>query len=198
MLCYIIINKIDIKSMSFLKEEYLTKVIPKLYKEFCYTNKHEVPKIIKIQVSSGLGLNAQNKVFVQKAIEEIRIICGQQPILTKAKKNISNFKIRKGMPIGLVTTLRRKKMYAFLEKIIKLVLPRIRDFRGLNSKNFDKNGNYSFGIAEQLVFPEIDFDSVDQRRGFNITIVTTAKTIKEGFFLLKELGVPFYKIQYGN
>jgi large subunit ribosomal protein L5 len=181
--------------MSNLKKEYLETVIPKLLEEFQYTNKHQIPKIEKIQISSGLGLNAQNRTFLQKAIEEIRLITGQQPVLTKSKKSIAGFKIREGMPLGLVVTLRREKMYAFLEKFIKLVLPRIRDFRGLNPTNFDKEGNYNLGISDQLVFPEIDYDSVDQRRGFNITIVTTAKNESEGFFLLKELGVPFAKIE---
>jgi len=131
--------------------------------------------------------------FLQKAIEEIRLITGQQPILTNSKKSIAGFKLREGMPLGLTVTLRREKMYAFLEKFIKLVLPRIRDFRGLTTTNFDKHGNYNLGIAEQLVFPEIDYDNVDQRRGFNITIVTTAQNSKESLFLLKELGVPFKK-----
>lgn len=179
--------------MSNLKKEYLEIVIPKLLEEFSYQNKHQIPKIEKIQISAGLGLNAQNRTFLQSAINEIRAITGQQPVLTKAKNSIAGFKIREGMPLGLVVTLRRKKMYAFLEKFNKIVLPRIRDFRGLNPNNFDKDGNYNLGISEQLVFPEIDYDSVDQRRGFNITIVTTAKNSKEGFFLLKELGVPFAK-----
>lgn len=181
--------------MSNIKKEYLEIVIPKLLKEFKYENKHQIPKIQKIQISASLGLNAQNRTFLQKAIEEIRLITGQQPILTKAKKSIAGFKIREGMPLGLVVTLRREKMYAFLEKFIKLVLPRIRDFRGLNPNNFDKDGNYNLGISEQLVFPEIDYDSVDQRRGFNITVVTTATNPTEGFFLLKELGVPFAKME---
>jgi len=181
--------------MSNLKNHYVESVVPKLLEEFHYSNKHQIPKIEKIQISSGLGLNAQNRTFLQKAIEEIRLITGQQPVLTKSKKSIAGFKIREGMPLGLVVTLRREKMYAFLEKFIKLVLPRIRDFRGLNPTNFDKEGNYNLGISDQLVFPEIDYDSVDQRRGFNITIVTTAKNESEGFFLLKELGVPFAKIE---
>jgi|TARA_B110000977_G_scaffold201808_1_gene298841 large subunit ribosomal protein L5 len=179
--------------MSNLKQEYLGNVIPKLQNEFNYLNKHQIPKIEKIIISSSLGLNAQNRTFLQNAIEEIRLITGQQPILTKAKKSIAGFKVRQGMPLGLVVTLRREKMYAFLEKFTKIVLPRLRDFRGLNPKGFDKNGNYNLGIAEQLIFPEIDYDNVDQRRGFSITIVTTAKNAKEGFFLLKELGVPFAK-----
>jgi len=181
--------------MSNLKKEYLEIVIPKLLNEFQYKNKHEIPKIEKIVISSCLGLNAQNRTFLEKAIQEVRLISGQQPILTKAKKSIAGFKVREGMPLGLVVTLRREKMYAFLEKFTKLVLPRLRDFRGLNPQNFDKDGNYNLGITEQLIFPEINYDSVDQRRGFGITIVTSAKNAQEGFFLLKELGVPFAKIE---
>jgi len=178
-----------------LKEKYQKNVREKLNQKFSYQNNHQIPKIIKIQISSALGLNAQNKNFLQKAIEEIRSITGQHPIITKAKKSIAGFKIRQGMPLGLVVTLRREKMYAFLEKFVKLVLPRIRDFRGLDPNQFDENGNYNIGIAEQSVFPEIDDDSLDQtqKRGFNITIVTTATTKTEAFFLLKELGVPFSK-----
>ena len=179
--------------MSNLKTHYLDTVVPNLVNEFQYPNKHQIPKVEKIQISAGLGLNAQNRVFLQKATEEIRLITGQQPVLTKAKKSIAGFKVREGMPLGLTVTLLREKMYAFLEKFTKLVLPRIRDFRGLDSTNFDKDGNYNLGITDQLVFPEIDYDTVEQRRGFTITIVTTAKNAKEGFFLLKELGVPFSK-----
>lgn len=179
--------------MSNLKDHYLEKVIPNLRKEFEYKNEHQIPKLEKIQVSAGLGLNAQNRVFLQKAIEEIRLITGQHPVLTKSKKSVAGFKIREGMSLGLTVTLRREKMYAFLETFIKLVLPRIRDFRGLNPQNFDLHGNYNLGVTEQLVFPQIDYDSVDQRRGLNITIVTTAKNSVEGLFLLKELGVPFSK-----
>ena len=179
--------------MSNLKKEYNDNVIPKLKTEFDYSNVHQIPKITKIHVSCGLGLNAQNRTFLQKATEEIRAITGQHPVLTSAKNSIAGFKIREGMPLGLTVTLRREKMYAFLEKFIKIVLPRIRDFRGLNPNNFDKHGNYNLGISEQLIFPEIDYDNVEQRRGFNITIVTSAKTPEEGRFLLKELGFPFAK-----
>jgi len=179
--------------MKKLKEEYVENIIPNLVNQFKYKNTHEIPKVVKISVSCGLGLNAQNRTILAKAIEEIRLITGQQPVLTKAKKSIAGFKIREKMPLGLFVTLRRKKMYSFLEKVIKLVLPRIRDFRGLNPNNFDKQGNYNFGISEQLVFPEINYDQVDQRRGFNITIVTSAKTKKEAYFLLKECGFPFIK-----
>ena len=179
--------------MKNLKQEYLEDITPNLVNEFGYKNKHEIPKLVKISVSCGLGLNAQNRTFLQKATDEIRLITGQHPVLTKAKKSIAGFKIREGMPLGLTVTLRREKMYAFLEEFIKLVLPRIRDFRGLNPNNFDKYGNYNIGISEQLIFPEIDYDQVEQRRGFNITIVTTAKTQKEGYYLLKECGIPFAK-----
>ena len=180
--------------MNNLKEHYKKIVVPKLLENFQYKNIHEIPKIEKITINAGLGLNASNRVFLQKATEEIRVITGQQPILTNAKKSIAGFKVRQDMPLGLTVTLRREKMYAFLERFIKLTLPRIRDFRGLSPNTFDKYGNYNLGISEQLVFPEIDFDTVDQRRGFNITIVTTAKNQQEGFYLLKEIGVPFAKI----
>ena len=180
--------------MNNLKEHYTKIVVPKLLENFQYKNIHEIPKIEKITINAGLGLNASNRVFLQKATEEIRVITGQQPILTNAKKSIAGFKVRQDMPLGLTVTLRREKMYAFLERFIKLTLPRIRDFRGLSPNTFDKYGNYNVGISEQLVFPEIDFDTVDQRRGFNITIVTTAKNQQEGFYLLKEIGVPFAKV----
>jgi large subunit ribosomal protein L5 len=178
---------------SNLKNDYLNVVIPKLQEEFQYKNKHQLPKLVKITINSGLGQNGQNRVYLQKATEEIRAISGQQPILTLAKKSVAGFKVREGMPLGLTVTLRREKMYAFLEKFIKVVLPRIRDFRGLDPNNFDKHGNYNLGITEQLIFPEIDYDNVEQRRGFNITIVTSAKTANEGKFLLQELGFPFKK-----
>ncbi len=179
--------------MANLKNEYIEKVAPKLQKEFLYDNKHKIPKLVKIQISAALGLRAQNKTYLEKAKDEIRSISGQQPILTKARKSIAGFKVRQGMPIGLTVTLRREKMYAFFEKFCKLVLPRIRDFRGLNENHFDDYGNYNVGISDQLVFPEIDYDKVDQKRGFTITIVTTAKNKKEGKFLLAELGLPFSK-----
>ena len=179
--------------MNNLKEHYIKNVVPKLLENFQYKNIHQIPKIEKITINAGLGLNASNRVFLQKATEEIRVITGQQPILTSAKQSIAGFKVRQDMPLGLTVTLRREKMYAFLERFIKLTLPRIRDFRGLNPNTFDKYGNYNLGISDQLVFPEIDFDKVDQRRGFNITIVTNAKNQQEGFYLLKEIGIPFAK-----
>jgi large subunit ribosomal protein L5 len=180
--------------MNNLKVEYNNSIKLKLKSKFNYKNIHQIPKLQKIVVSSSLGLNAQNKNYLKDSIEEIRSITGQQPILTKAKKSISNFKLKKGVPLGLLVTLRRDKMYFFLEKIIKLVLPRIRDFRGLSIDQFDQNGNYNFGINDQLVFPELEYDKISSKRGFNITIVTSAKNSDEAFFLLKEFGFPFTKI----
>lgn len=177
--------------MANLKIKYLNFVKPLINREFKYLNIHNIPKITKIIISSGLGLNGQNKSYLKNAIEEYRQITGQHPVLTLAKKSIASFKIREGMPTGIFVTLRREKMYFFLEKIIKIILPRLRDFRGLNTKNFDTNGNFSFGITEQLVFPEINYENIDKQRGFNITIVTTATNKEEALFLLKNLGVPF-------
>lgn len=177
--------------MSNLKIKYLSFVKPLIKNEFKYLNVHNIPKVAKIIISSGLGLNGQNKNYLKNAIEEYRQISGQHPVITLAKKSIASFKIREGMPTGIFVTLRREKMYFFLEKIIKIILPRIRDFRGLSIKNFDINGNFTFGITEQLVFPEINYENIDKQRGFNITIVTTAKNKKEALFLLKNLGVPF-------
>jgi large subunit ribosomal protein L5 len=174
-----------------IKKSYKEKIISLMSEEFCYKNVHQVPKIVKINVSSGLGLNAQNKTFLQKAIDEFRIITGQQPAITKAKKSIAGFKIRKDMLVGLKVTLRREKLYSFLTRLIHLVFPRIRDFRGFSINGFDQFGNYNLGLSEQLVFPEISYDSVDQKRGFNITIVTTAKNNKEAYFLLQKIGFPF-------
>jgi len=169
---------------------YKETIIPNLYKKFNYQNIHQVPKIIKIQVNRGLGIDAQNNSILKKSVDEFRVITGQQPIITKAKKSIAGFKVREDMTLGVTVTLRGEKMFSFFEKLIHLVLPRIRDFRGLNSKGFDRDGNFNFGLREQLVFPEINYDTIDQTRGLNITIVTTAKTRDEGMALLKEFGFP--------
>jgi len=165
---------------------YKEKIINNLFQKLNFTNKHQVPKIIKIQINRGLGNEAQNNSLLKKSIEEFRAITGQQPIVTKAKKSIATFKVREDMNLGVTVTLRGEKMYSFLEKLIHLVLPRIRDFRGLSSKGFDRNGNFNFGLREQLVFPEISYDTVDQTRGLNITIVTSSKTKNESIALLKE------------
>ena len=175
------------------KQLYREKVAPALNEKFGYKNPHELPKIIKIKVNRGLGLAAQNKTILQKSIEELRIITGQQPIITRAKKSIAGFKIREEMELGVTVTLRKEKMYSFLERLINLVLPRVRDFRGLDDKAFDRFGNYNFGILEQLVFPEVSYNLIDQSRGYNITIVTTAKTSAEAYALLTEFGFPFKK-----
>lgn len=181
------INEIKQKS---LKTIYKDSIFPDLVKQFNYTNIHQVPKLVKIQMNCGLGVNAQNNKTLQKSIDEIRLITGQHPIVTKAKNSIAGFKVREEMALGITVTLRNKKMYIFLEKLIHLVLPRIRDFRGLSLKGFDRDGNYNFGLQEQLVFPEVNYENVDQIRGFNISIVTTAKTKNEGIALLKEFGFP--------
>lgn len=179
--------------MNNLKELYLNSVKKKLFTHFSYTNIHQVPKITKIVITYGLGIKAvQNKTYFQKSIEDVRAITGQHPVITKAQKSIAGFKIREGMPIGLMVTLRKEKMYSFLERLIKLALPRTRDFRGLNADSFDKYGNYSLGISDQLVFPEIQDDMLDQKRGFNITIVTNCKNSTESYYLLKNLGLPFF------
>lgn len=179
----------DIESIN-LKKTYNEFISPKLIEEFNYLNIHQVPKLVKIQINRGLGINGQNNKLLQKSIEEIRLISGQQPILTKAKKSIAGFKVRENMILGVTVTLRRQKMYAFLGKLIHLVLPRLRDFRGLSIKNFDEKGNYHFGLQEQLVFPEITYENVDQIRGLNISIVTTANTKNEGIALLKGFNFP--------
>lgn len=173
-----------------LNEIYTDTVIKNLQTTFQYKNIHQVPKLIKIQLNRGLGIDGQNTAILKKSIEEFCIITGQYPIVTKAKKSIAGFKVRENMTLGVTVTLRGEKMYSLLEKIIHLVLPRIRDFRGLSSKGFDEHGNFNFGLREQLVFPEISYEKVDQTRGLNITIVTSAKTKVEGMALLKEFGFP--------
>ena len=169
---------------------YKEQIVTNLYKNFNFSNKHEVPKLIKIQINRGLGIDAQNTTILKKSVEEFRSITGQQPIITTAKKSIATFKVRENMNLGITVTLRKQKMYSFLEKLIHLVLPRIRDFRGLSSKGFDRDGNFNFGLRDQLVFPEITYDMIDQTRGFNITIVTSAKNKEQGSALLKEFGFP--------
>nr|YP_011006984.1 50S ribosomal protein L5 [Phaeostrophion irregulare]WAM64271.1 50S ribosomal protein L5 [Phaeostrophion irregulare] len=180
-------NEIVQKNLKLL---YKDSIFPRLMEQFKYTNKHQVPKLIKIQINQGLGIDGQNTKSLQRSIDEIRLITGQQPVLTKAKKSIAGFKVREEMTLGITVTLRNSKMYAFLEKLVHLVLPRIRDFRGLSAKGFDRAGNYNFGIREQLIFPEISYDKIEQMKGLNISIVTTAKTRNEGIVLLKEFGFP--------
>jgi large subunit ribosomal protein L5 len=177
--------------MSQLKTYYHETVVPKLKEKFDYKNPMEIPKITKIVVNMGLGEAIHNIKIIDSAVEELKQISGQQPVVTRAKKSIAAFKLREGMPIGCMVTLRKKRMYDFLNKLINVALPRVRDFRGISGKAFDGSGNYSLGIKEQLIFPEIDYDKIDKIKGLNISIVTSAKTNEEGKELLKLMGMPF-------
>jgi large subunit ribosomal protein L5 len=174
-----------------LKALYLEKVVPKLMEQFQYQNTHQVPKVIKVTMNRGLGEAAQNAKALEASLNEISVITGQKPVVTRAKKAIAGFKIRQGMPVGIMVTLRADRMYSFLNRLINLSLPRIRDFRGVSPKSFDGRGNYTLGLREQLIFPEVEYDSVDQIRGMDVSIITTAQTDEEGRALLKELGMPF-------
>jgi len=177
--------------MSQLKAYYQETVVPRLKETFNYTNPMQIPKIEKIVINMGLGEAIHNIKIIDSAVEELKLISGQQPVVTRAKKSIAAFKLREGMPIGCMVTLRRDRMYDFLNKLINIALPRVRDFRGISGKAFDGSGNYSLGIKEQLIFPEIDYDKIDKIKGLNISIVTTAKSNAEGKELLKLLGMPF-------
>jgi large subunit ribosomal protein L5 len=174
-----------------LKAKYQEIIIPKLKEQFGYTNPHQVPKLEKVIINRGLGEASQNAKALESSLKELAIITGQKPVVTRAKKAIAGFKIREGMPVGVMVTLRGDKMYSFVDRLINLALPRIRDFRGISPKSFDGRGNYSLGVREQLIFPEIEYDTIDQIRGFDIAIVTTANTDEEGRALLKEMGMPF-------
>jgi len=177
--------------MSALKTYYFNEVIPKLMETFKYTNTMQVPKLSKLVLNIGLGEAIQNIKLLDSAVDELKIIAGQQPVVTRAKKSIAAFKLRTGMPIGCMVTLRRKHMYDFYQKLVNVALPRVRDFRGLPGKAFDGHGNYTLGIKEHIIFPEIDYDKIDKIKGLNISIVTTAQTDKEGKELLALLGMPF-------
>jgi large subunit ribosomal protein L5 len=174
-----------------IKTRYSEDIVPKLTEQFGFTNVHQVPKVVKIVINRGLGEASQNAKALESSINELAVITGQKPVVTRAKKAIAGFKIRKGMPVGVMVTLRGAKMYAFLERLIALALPRIRDFRGISPKSFDGRGNYSLGLREQLVFPEINYDRIDQIRGLDISIITSATNDEEGRALLKEMGMPF-------
>ncbi|MBW4634312.1 MAG: 50S ribosomal protein L5 [Iphinoe sp. HA4291-MV1] len=174
-----------------LKTLYKETIVPKLMQQFQYTNIHQVPKLEKVTVNRGLGEASQNAKALEASLSEIALITGQKPVVTRAKKAIAGFKIRQGMPVGIMVTLRGERMYAFLDRLINLSLPRIRDFRGISPKSFDGRGNYTLGVREQLIFPEVEYDSIDQIRGMDISIITTAKTDEEGRALLKEMGMPF-------
>ena len=174
-----------------LKTFYTEKIVPKLMEQFQYTNVHQAPKVAKVTVNRGLGEASQNAKALESSLSELALITGQKPVVTRAKRAIAGFKIRQGMPVGVMVTLRSARMYSFLNRLINLTLPRIRDFRGVSPKSFDGRGNYTLGLREQLIFPEIDYDSIDQIRGMDISIVTTANTDEEGRALLKEMGMPF-------
>ena len=177
--------------MSRLQEQYNSEISKNLFKKLNYKNIHEVPKISKIVLNLGLGEAKDDAKIVEKAQEELSLIAGQKAVKTKAKKAIAGFKIRAGMPLGVSVTLRNKIMYEFLDRLINIAIPRIRDFRGLETNSFDGNGNYSFGIKEQIIFPEINYDKIDKVRGLNITICTSAKNNDDSLELLKNFNMPF-------
>lgn len=178
---------------SRLKEKYINEVVPALMEKFEYKNVMEVPKLNKIIINMGVGVAKDNPKALENAVNEIQIITGQRPVITKAKKSIANFKLREGMSIGAKTTLRGEKMYDFLDKLVSVSLPRVRDFRGVSATSFDGRGNYALGIKEQLIFPEIVYDQIDEIRGMDIAIVTTAKTDEEAKAFLELMGMPFKK-----
>ncbi len=177
--------------MATMKDLYENECRPQLAKDAGYKNPMEIPRLEKIVLNMGLGEAVQNPKIVEKAAAELTRIAGQKAVITRARKSIATFKLREGMPIGACVTLRREKMYDFLSKLVNIALPRVRDFRGISPKGFDGNGNYSMGITEHIIFPEVDYDKIDKIRGLNVTIVTSAKTDDEGRALLKMLGMPF-------
>ena len=176
-----------------LKEKYLTEVVPQMMKEFNYANVNECPKIEKIVLNMGLGDVKDNSKSLNLAVEELGLIAGQKPLITKAKKSVANFKVREGMNVGAKVTLRGKNMYEFLDRFLSIALPRVRDFRGIDTTCFDGRGNFAYGVKEQLIFPEIVYDKIEKIRGFDVAIVTTAKTDDEARKLLALMGMPFSK-----
>ena len=177
-----------------LKKEYAERIAPALMKQFNYSSSMQIPVLKKIVINQGLGMATADKKIIDVAINEISAITGQKAVATISKKDVANFKLRKKMPIGVMVTLRRERMYEFLEKLVRVALPRIRDFKGIESK-FDGRGNYTLGVQEQIIFPEINIDAIDLILGMNITFVTTAKTDEEGYALLKEFGLPFKNVK---
>jgi large subunit ribosomal protein L5 len=177
--------------LSRLREKYLKEVVPEIQKVFGYKNPMAVPALVKVVLNMGLGEAMQNIKILDAGAEELTLIAGQKAVITKAKRSIAGFKLRQGMPIGCMVSLRREKMYHFLDKLINVALPRVRDFRGLSDKIFDGRGNCTVGIKEHIIFPEIDYDKIEKIKGLNVSIITTAKTDEEGRYLLKLLGMPF-------
>jgi large subunit ribosomal protein L5 len=184
--------------MATMKELYESECKPQLEKEFGYRNNMEIPRLEKIVLNMGLGEAVQNPKIVEKAANELSLIAGQKAVVTRARKSIATFKLREGMPIGARVTLRQEKMYDFFSKLVNIALPRVRDFRGVSIKGFDGNGNYSMGVTEHIIFPEVDYDKIDKIRGLNVTIVTSAKTDDEGRALLQILGMPFKQKKSSN
>jgi large subunit ribosomal protein L5 len=176
-----------------LKEKYSKEIVPKMLKEYKFKNVMEVPRIEKISINMGVGSATQNIKELESASQDLAVISGQKPIITKARKSIAGFKVREGNPIGCMVTLRGNRMYEFLDRLLSIAIPRIRDFRGLSRNSFDGHGNYTFGIKEQLIFPEVNYDSILSVKGMNVTITTTAKNDEEALFLLEEFGFPFKK-----
>lgn len=174
-----------------LETKYLNEVVPALKEQFQYKNPMEVPRLVKICINQGVGAATQDKKLIDVAVDEITQVAGQKAVVTKAKRSVSNFKLREGMPIGVRVTLRKDRMWEFVDRLINVALPRVRDFRGINDKSFDGRGNYSMGVTEQIIFPEINLDKVTRITGMDITFVTTAKTDAEAYALLKHLGMPF-------
>lgn len=179
--------------MSKLQQKYKDEIVPSLKEKYQIKNINQIPKITKVVLNVGAGEAVSNHKSLEFIANDLTIISGQKPVITKAKKSIAGFKLREGMPIGVMTTLRRKKMYEFLERLISISLPRVRDFKGVSNKSFDGAGNYTLGVKEQLIFPEIDYDKIDKIRGLSITIVTTAETDDQAKTLLEGLGMPFRK-----
>jgi large subunit ribosomal protein L5 len=177
--------------MARLLDQYKAEIVPRLKEKFGYRNVMQVPRLSKVVVNMGLGDAIENAKVIETAAAEIGIITGQKPVVTKARKSIANFKLREGVPIGVMVTLRRDRMYHFLDKLIAIALPRVRDFKGVSTRGFDGRGNYTLGIKEQIMFPEVNYDKIDKIRGMNITIVTTARTDEEGLELLRLMGMPF-------
>ncbi|GMA57033.1 LSU ribosomal protein L5P [Alicyclobacillus sacchari] len=179
--------------MTRLQDMYRAQVVPALMKEFQYENAMQVPRVEKVVINMGLGEATQNPKVIDAAIEDLQAIAGQRPVVTRAKKSIAGFRLRQGMPIGVKVTLRGERMYHFLDKLMNVALPRVRDFRGVSPKAFDGRGNYTLGLREQLIFPEIDYDKIDKVRGMEVVVVTTANTDEEARALLTEMGMPFRK-----
>lgn len=184
-------KEVGVKEVNRLKKRYIEEVVPALKKHFDYKNVNRIPKLEKIVVNAGIGDAKDNSKSVQIAVEELKSITGQKPLVTHAKKSVANFKLREGQPVGAKVTLRNDRMYEFMDKLISIALPRVRDFRGINGNSFDGRGNYTMGVKEQLIFPEIVYDQVEKTRGFDITFVTSAHTDEEAKELLKLMGMPF-------